>query len=52
MAWHFYITGLKGIMISNTIGAFVDPQLFNAGIGVLAGGIVLVLILSIKRALK
>lgn len=43
---------LESLSVGNAFGAFVLPQLFNAGVGVIAGIVVLLLVFTIKRIMK
>lgn len=42
----------ESLNVGNAVGAFIVPQLFNAGVGVIAGAIVLLLIQGIKRVVR
>jgi predicted DNA repair protein MutK len=43
---------IESIAVTNPIANFMVPQLFNAGVGVVAGALVLAIVLGIKRVLK
>ena len=43
---------LESLNVGNAVGAFIVPQLFNAGVGVVAGAIVLLMIQGIKRVAR
>ncbi|HBX59618.1 MAG TPA: DUF808 domain-containing protein [Methylophaga sp.] len=43
---------LESLKVGNAVGAFIVPQLFNAGVGVVAGAIVLLMIQGIKRVAR
>jgi predicted DNA repair protein MutK len=42
----------ESLNVGNAVGAFIVPQLFNAGVGVVAGAVVLLMIQGIKRVVK
>jgi uncharacterized protein len=43
---------LESLSVGNTVGDFILPQLFNAGTGLIAGVIVLLLIQGLKRVVR